>query len=547
MYPSYNLIHSQILPLTYDNWFKQLKQPINERPNFLIEQSTIHYSQVIARFLGIPLDEDEYYNHLFDYVQSDETGLHLLSDESMDKSIDNQQFQKIQKVLNINREQNLSINRFVAFLDGEQLLMKSDNPSIHRKIREAMIDLLKLFAEKEKDGLKNNDIRRVLVDVVKWSFNHIEKELAIANPEKNMPKFLWYGNFKKSHSYLSYYIARLGCDLIVFNPSGEDVLSIMDEKGELTYVHQYPERKNPEPFPKEKLTRKSTVAYKASREIETILNHEGSHFYKPWQLRDYTPSSLTLKTTYDELFLIMKEIAVIRPNFEVSNGVVKIPSVFAKIQGVSRNRKEYWERFQSVNKLENSLLIKEFPFTRDVNNDFRFHYRNALGKDGILNPEKMLNTNYWKYQHLPTGLQKGIGTAIRNICAKPALKPVHGESMEEVKIYLFTQGMQIPPNVLKLLQQFDYSQAVPKLLLYNNELNGVMTRSDAALLLLLNQFGIDIILYNPPGHNDIENYIESTLYDTHWLEEVVFEQEIKEPSIVQKVLFQGILKNLRRD
>ena len=141
---------------------------------------------------------------------------------------------------------------------------------------------------------------------------------------------------------------------------------------------------DPEPFPTEKRSRKATVAYRASQEIESILNHEGSGLYKPWQLRDYTPSSVTLKTTYDELFILGKEKAMIRPNFEVKDGVVKIPTIFAKIQGVSSNRKEYWERLHSLSKLENSLLIKQLPVTRSINNDFRFHYRSALSKNGEL-------------------------------------------------------------------------------------------------------------------------------------------------------------------
>ena len=299
-----------------------------------------------------------------------------------------------------------------------------------------------------------------------------------------MPKFLWYGNTKKSHQYFFYYLIQLGCDVLLFNPSGQDPLSIMDNEQQLTFVHKFPENRDPEPFPTEKRSRKSTVAYRASREIESILNHEGSGLYKPWQLRDYTPSSVTLKTTYDELFILGKEKAMIRPNFEVKDGVVKIPSIFAKIQGVSKNRKEYWERLHSLNELENSLLIKQFPLTHSINNDFRFHYRNALSKNGELDVVKMVEANYWKYSHLPKGLQNGIAMAIKNSCVNPRLKPIHKETEEEVKIYLFTHGMQIPADIVRLMQKFDYSQEIPKLILYNNGLNGTLTRTDAALLLL---------------------------------------------------------------
>ncbi|MCS0790349.1 YceG family protein [Cytobacillus pseudoceanisediminis] len=544
---SYSQIKNHIIKITHENWTSYLTKPNHERDSYREEQQILHIGQIVARFLGVPLDEDEYYNRLFDLIHTENAGLLLLSEEHLDKTINNQQFQAIQKVLNINREQDLSINRFAAFLDGEQLLLKSSSPSMHRKIREAMISMLKLFSEHEPAGLKNQDIRRVLVDVIKWSTNHLGTELKDIDPKMAMPKILWYGNGKKSHFYFLYYLIQIGCDILYFSPSGEDLPAKMGPVAQESFVHHYPEKKKPEPFPQEKRRRSATVAYRASREIETILNHEGSGLYKPWQLRDYTPSSVTLKTTYDELFILIKEKAMIRPNFEVKEGRVMIPSVFSKIQGVSRNRKEYWDRIQTISQYDESLLIRRFPFTNSVNNDFRFHYRNALDREGKLDPEKIIAGHYWRYQQLPGGLQNGIAMAIRNMCERPRIKPLSGEAEEELKIYLFSQSLQIPPSILKLMQQFDYSQEVPKIILYNNELNGTMVRSDAALLLLLNQFGLDIVLYNPPGHNDIENFIEEDIYDVHWLEDVVFEQEFKEPSFLKKVLFQGILKNLKGD
>lgn len=241
---------------------------------------------------------------------------------------------------------------------------------------------------------------------------------------------------------------------------------------------------------------------------------------------------------------------MIRPNFDVKNHEIKIPAVFAKILGVSKNRKEYWDRLIALTRLEFSLLIRQFPITSNVNHDYRYHYRNALGSDGLLQPQKIMGGHYWKYQSLPVGLQTGIANAIRSICAKPFLKPIGNESIEELRIYMFTQSMQVPTNIIRLLQKFDYSQDVPKLILYNNQLNGTLTRPDAVLLLLLNQFGVDLILYNPSALNDIEIFISEGLFDAHWLEDVVFDQEFKETSFLKKNpknLLNGILRNLKGD
>lgn len=536
-------IKNVILPLSTENWFDILSKPIKDRPLHDTNNRNFTFGQAVVKLLGISLDEDEYYNQLFNWIYKDNTGLHLLTDETLDRTIDNQHFQSIQKVFNRMYEQNLSINRFVAFLDGENVLLKSSIPAIHRKLRESFIKVIEHFAEIEENGLKNNDLRRLVVDIVKWSINHLQPALEQSQLSENMPKFLWYGDANKSQSYFIYYLLTFGCDIVIVHPNGEDILEILKLDKELFFQHQYPQMKEPESFPKEERKRTATVAYRASREIESILHHEGSNLYKPWQFREYLPISITLKTTYDEIFLLEKELAMIRPNFEVSNGEVHIPSVFAKIFGVSKNRKEYWDRIHEIVNKEESLLIKSFPFTRAIISDYRYHYRGALGVDDLLDPEKIMTAHYWNYKQLPVGLQRGIAAAISRVCARPSLTKQSNETDEDVAIFLFSQCLLIPDDFLKMLQKFDYTQAVPSIILFKTEQNGVFTREDAAMLLLMNTLGIDIIIYNPAGHVDMETFTKDTLFDVHWLEDVVFDMEYKEPSFLKRGIFSGFLKN----
>ncbi|HWO76308.1 MAG TPA: YceG family protein [Bacillus sp. (in: firmicutes)] len=544
---SYGKLHPNILTIRSEEWEEIVKMDLSDRPAYEIKQNELRFGQIVSLYLGTPFDIDEYYNRLYDYVHDHTFGFAQFDHTNLDRTIDQKDFQSLQKLILMSREEKLSINRFVAFLDGENLLIRDKNPAINRRIREAMIETLRLFEQTEDHGLQSANLRRVLVDVIKWAKNHFPLLLDSSNPEKMVARVLWYGDANESQVYFLYYMYMMGFDLAIFNPAGIDPLAKLKKIITYSFIFTYPDQSEGDPFPKEKRRRQATVAYRASREIEAILNHEGSYLYKPWQLRDYTPSTLTLKTTYDELFILIKEKAFVRPNFEVKNGHVNIPSIFAKIMGVSRDRKEYWDRIQFLLQLPHAQLIQQFPFTRPINNDFRFHYQDAIGTDGLLSPEKMMRAHYWKYKHLPTGLQKGIAYAIRTLCSRPSLLPVHGESNEEVNIYMFTQSMQIPSALLQLLQTFDYSQDVPTLILYNNELNGQLSRSDAVMLLLLNQFGIDIVLYNPPGHNDLENYMDPGVFDTHWLDDMVFNLEFKEPSIIKKIFSQGFLKNLRGD
>lgn len=542
MHPTNTKLVIHPVTVTYDNCLAMLNTPSSERAFYKKEGPYTHIGQVVASFIGIPHDEDAYYNQLYDYVHSH--GLVLLSDSSLKNSTVH--IQSVQQISRLVNEQSLSIKRFVSHLDIEKLLPTIENFLINRQIREAAIKMIELYTNLEKEGLESKEFFVVINDVMEWIVQ-LENHLKNADPDERMPAFLWYGSYRKSHQYLLFFLIEMGCDIVSFNPAGNDILSIGEQDGLKTFFHIFPETSTPKPFPKEKRLKTTTVAFRASKEIEKILNCEGTVIYKPWQLREYIPNAITLRTTYDEMFLVSREKAMFRPHFDLQKNVVKIPALFAKVNGVTSNRREYWNRLHGLILQENTYLAKSLPVSPGANNDFRFHYQKSLDHDGLLNPEKMAGAHYWKYSHLPAGLQNGLATAIRNICAAPKLKPRNSEKEDDVKVYLFNQAMQIPEIILKMLQKFDYSQNVPKLILFNNQLNGSLTRADAALLLLLNQFGFDVVIYNPAGQSDIENYIDQSAFVSHWLEDVVFEQELKEPSVIKKMIFHGISKILRRD
>ncbi|WNF21416.1 YceG family protein [Mesobacillus jeotgali] len=544
MHPINNKLIMYPVPVTYDDFLVMVNTTSSERPFYKKEGTNTQIGQVVASFIGIPHDEEAYYNQLYDCVHSH--GLILLSDSSLKKIDVTDHIQSIQQISRVVKEQSLSIRDFVSQLDKGRLQPNVENFQINRQIREAAIKMIELYTNTEKEGLESKEFFFVLNDVINWIF-HLESELKKADPDLRMPAFLWYGNFRKSHQLLIYFLIEMGCDLVSFNPAGNDILSIGEQEKLKICFHAFPEISTLEPFPEEVRMKTTTVAFRASKEIEKILDCDGTVIYKPWQLRDYNPNAITLKTTYDEMFLVAGEKAMFRPHFDLQTKVVKIPVIFAKVNGVTSNRREYWNRLHGLILQENTYLVKSLPFSQGANNDFRFHYQKLLDNDGLLNLEKMAGAHYWKYSHLPAGLQKGLASAIRNICAAPKLKPRNSEKVDDVKVYLFNQAMQIPEMILKMLQKFDYSQNVPKLILFNNQLNGSLTRPDAALLLLLNQFGIDIVIFNPAGQSDIENYIDQSAFVSHWLEDVVFEQELKEPSVIKKLIFHGISKILRRD
>ncbi|KZZ83181.1 YceG family protein [Bacillus sp. SJS] len=515
------------------DWLSLFKTPLSHRQSFLHSEDEHVFTQAAFRILGTYPDEDEYQEVLYDLAHNEELKVVRLSG-TLDKSIQPDLFQAIQRVLMINTEENgLSVNRLVAFMEGESLIPKAGNTSLSVHYRNNWKILLEQFKAAHPGGFLHPDFRRIFTDLVKWGHNH----LAAWNAEitEQPPKILWYGPASKSESYFLYYLILAGADVLIFHPEGEDVLGSFDEDESLTTIIRLSSTGRLLPFPEQKPVRKGTVAFRASREIEQMLHTEDSLLYKPWQFRSYIPKSITLKTTYDELFILVKEKALIRPNFEASSQTVQIPALFTKVAGVSKNRKEYWAKIQQITDHELAWTIRSFPFTKAVPGNNHFHYQAALGENGQLDPEKMMTSNWWAYKELPTGLQQGLASAISRYCAYPKLKAPQHETDYQTQLYLFNQALYLPPDILRLVQKFDYAQDIPKIVLYNTEKNGPFSRSDAALLLLMNELGMDIIVFNPAGQNDLEHYIHESSYDIHWLEEVSFEEEFKESSLIKKM------------
>ncbi|MBF0709330.1 YceG family protein [Alkalihalobacillus hwajinpoensis] len=532
----YDQILIKKTPLDDENLNELLFKPFPERTPYENGNELI-ITQIVGRFLGSYYDENEYFLQLHELSNSNY--FHVLSEE-LNKVISPERLQAIQSIHSINQKENgLSANRFVAFLEGAKLIPSHKNPALHRHMRKSLISILELFEKQHNDGFSHPEFRRVLVDLMKWTWNHLAPWLEDVEFEIKMPGIVWYGEASTSQQYFLLYLVQLGCDVLYFHPEGVDSFDELDPDGELMEKRKLPTTVAIEPFPIEKPERRSTVAYRATKEMDTVLHHEGSQLFKPWQLRNYSPKSVTLKTTYDELFLIAKEKAFIRPNFKVEDGTVHIPSLFAKIMGVSENKKEYWNRLQDISEAKSTTMIRQFPFTQETRANQKFHYQHTMNREGMLDPELMMQGNWWQYKHLPNETQKAIGQAISRMCANPKLLPEGNETEEDIKLYLFSQTTKIPEEFVHLMQTFDYSQEVPKVVLYNTEMNGTLSRSDAAVLHLLNEFGIDIILYNPPGHQCIERYLDSNQFDTHWLEEMAFRQDFKEPSVFRK-LFKSI-------
>jgi len=524
-----------------DDWLQAFQDSPKNRAFYEKTEQQVSFSRIAVRVLGVPIEEDDYFNSLFTLSQN--ANIHILSEE-LNKHIEPKDFQAIQTILSQHQQtpQGLSINRLVAMMYGYQLIPKHDDSVMNRHLQLATIKVVELFQKQQSLGLLANDFRRFLIDMVKWLKNHWILWTKSMKPTDDFPKVVWYGEATLSQRYFLLLLMELGCDVLIFHPAKTDEFAEIDPNDSFSITYAYSNQTALQPFPDKLRDRQATVGYRSSQHFEQLMHDQQSGVYKPWQFKDFMPRSLTLRMTYDDIFIYAKEKALVRPQFEVVGDEVVIPVIFAKISGVSSRREEYWHYMHQLLANPQTVFVQKFPYASTSRANFHFHYKHCL-VNGELSVERIMQSDWWQYGELTLELQRAIAHTIKTSCEQPMLKQQPNESLYDLQLFLFKQMTMIPPEVLRLLQSFDYSQEVPKLVLFQAPQQPALSREDMALLAFLNRFGVDIVFYNPTGQLDLEKHLREDSYDVHRLEHMLFDLYYEEPK-PQKTAPDKIIKKL---
>lgn len=509
------------------DWLQAFQDSPKTRALYEATAQQVSFSRIAVRILGVPIEEDDYFNSLFTLAQ--QPGIHILSEE-LNKHIEQKDFQALQNILAQHQQtpKGLSMNRLIAMMYGYQLIPKHDDATMNRHLQLATIRVVERFQNQQSLGLLANDFRRFLIDMVKWLKNHWIQWTKSMKPTEDFPKVVWYGETTISQRYFLLLLMELGCDVLIFHPAKVDEFAEVDPTNAFSITHAYAHQTTLQPFPDKLRDRQATVGYRSSQHFEQLMHDQQSGVYRAWQFKDFMPRSLTLRMTYDDIFIYANEKAMVRPNFEVMHNEIVIPVIFAKISGVSSRREEYWYYMHKLLASPQTVFVQEFPYAKTSRANYHFHYTHCL-VNGELSEERIVRSDWWQYGELSVELQHAIAHTIKASCEQPMLKQQSNESLYELQLFLFKQMTMIPQEILRLLQSFDYSQEVPKLVLYQAPQQPALSREDIALLTFLNRFGVDIVFYNPTGKLDLEKHLQEDTFDVHRLEHMVFDLQYEEP------------------
>lgn len=522
-------------------------QSIQSRGTFSFDDEKVYIPRYFYRFVGVDGDEDEYYNYLYnlDKSLSSLDKLYLPIKGGFEGNIPNDEMSRLNLLWStlISMEE-INGTIILNLLDTDHLLLKFPSEPFNSQIRSNLQGLIEYYFEVHNNEIEPVKFKQFLFYIVTWINRYVGDLFINFDYVKMNPKVLYYGDISPEETYFLIYLSSMGCDILYFHTMDDFLFQEIDRVGFSAQVEF--NRKLPlKEFPKKvAATRANTIAYQAREGIREVLSSNQSGFFNPWQLIDHKSSAVTLKTTYDEIFIIGRERAMLRPEWKVDGDTVFTPNIFAKVSGTHSSISKYWKEVWSLQN-EHSVLVKDFPLKRQENTSF-LSVSDFLEEGTQSFEEKLLRSNHWPYRNLPLGTQQRLAHEIAWICST---FPFIGEYEEYKRIraiptreqnlagksYVFQALMSLNESFIHLLLTFDFPQEVPKVILFNNERNGDMDLGDVSTLLLLNRMGLDIVLFTPSGRSDLEQFLEPKFYDVHRLEQISANLPYKEKSLLGRL------------
>ena len=364
----------------------------------------------------------------------------------------------------------------------------------------------------KKSGISSNALFTMCINVCVWFKQCVE---LLDFNTCDIPVFFLYGNPNLQEYTLMELLNSIGFDILIACPDKQYTESIKKlDTSQSLQVFEYACTGNIKPFP-EKLVRAkvATTAYNASKDLDHILYNDGCMFRD----RHYSYcNTATLKTTYEEINLIWNAEAKYRPGFASDEHTVTVPNIFAKLNGVPNgDAPKYWKEVQNMI-TPNSVLYRLTPFFKPIYgiNDFTGYF-NGTRLD-LASIKKNPNIN--KYAHLPDSVQDLIFQKMQDIIDSKYLKLPYPDVMHlTIKV-----GTMLPNDVLQLIQNYDFTKEVPKVVITHTN-KTPFTAYECILLLLLNFIGFDILIYTPTGYKNIDAFIDIKAFEEYSIGEYIYD------------------------
>jgi len=107
-------------------------------------------------------------------------------------------------------------------------------------------------------------------------------------------------------------------------------------------------------------------------------------------------------------------------------------------------------------------------------------------------------------------------------------------------------GLNIDKEILKILQKFDFTKDIPKIVVVDT-IEDTFSKVECIQLLLFNLMGFDVIIYTPTGYKNLETHISPNAFETYNMNEYKYNVRVprfKIPDSIPKEKDEGFFSKL---
>ncbi|MDE5575863.1 MAG: YceG family protein, partial [Oscillospiraceae bacterium] len=355
-------------------------------------------------------------------------------------------------------------------------------------------------------GMSGREALSAAQTLIVWMNRCLGSE-AFRRDHTEIPVLMYYGNITPAETAFLHFMSRIGIDVLYIcsNLSGLVALKQNNLEGRMQ-IFELPCSVPVTPYPDKPVrTKLATVAYNASKELNNIL-YNNDTIFRDFQFSDM--QSLTLKTTYEEIDVLWHQPARYRTGFASNGSKVTVPNIFAKISGVKDgNLNAYWDSLKWKLSPDTRIIAKSPSYRKYGESNLDIYKPYYVGEQ--IMTDKLKNSPLNKYGYLSDSLQTLIFNKMQEAVDTGLLKIDRSELLPLV-LYV---GTNLEREILKLLQKYDFTKDIPKLIIID-VIEDTFSKIECIQLVLFNLLGFDILVCTPTGYRNIETFVSDAAFET---------------------------------
>ena len=359
----------------------------------------------------------------------------------------------------------------------------------------------------ETSKLMNMDLNKIMnkgIYILCWINRYIVELMNGMDIHSPTPILIYFGSVESDTECLFLkMVSKLPVDVVIFNP--EKIKDKLEDKN--LYDIRFEETLKIREFPTDSVGLSiSTTARNAERDLDSMM-YSDTGMYRDMQ---FTKANvIILSTTYEEIAIYWKQEARFRPNFSTVDNAVNIPVICAKVSGVVNSDIDAY--FAKIKDLltDTTLLYKN-------ENIYKGNVSVAAGvtsfyKNNRLDKEAVKKWDGFKYDYLRAETQDYILDKLSELLKS---RVIVGTGQNGVEYKIITIVLDLPKEILRFIQSFDFTKCPPKLIIVNTT-ESIISLEDSIIVAFLNLIGFDILFFVPTGYDNTGKYFNNQIVKEH--------------------------------